>query len=89
MLESDHSHFDTDFDLPNDHDIPAMIHDSSSSDEEEDFTEFDPRSIHRSHQAKQDTIPVVPLDSSDLSIEAADKSFDASWANFDQPVAQR
>ncbi|KAF0699602.1 Aste57867_9853 [Aphanomyces stellatus] len=89
MLESDHSHFDTDFDLPHDNDIPAMIHDSSSSEEEEDFTEFDPRSIHRSHLAKDnDSIPIVPLDddSTDLTMEAADKSMDSSWANFDQPA---
>ncbi|CAK4641505.1 hypothetical protein AeNC1_012018 [Aphanomyces euteiches] len=83
MLESGPSHFDTDFDLSNDNDVPAMINDSSSSDEEEDFTEFDPRSIHRMQQAKQETIPVVPIDS---SMEDADKSIDASWANFDQPA---
>ncbi|RHZ31085.1 hypothetical protein DYB26_004116 [Aphanomyces astaci] len=86
MLESgDQSHFDTDFDLPQDNDIPAMISDSSSSDEDEDFTEFDPRSIHRSnHPQDSNAIPVVPLDSPDLVMEQADKSMDNSnWANFD------
>ncbi|RHY33556.1 hypothetical protein DYB32_001555 [Aphanomyces invadans] len=61
-----------------------MISDSSSSDEEEDFTEFDPRSIHLSNH-RHDVIPVLPLDSSDLVMEEADKSMDTSWANFDQP----
>ncbi|RHX98180.1 hypothetical protein DYB25_000465 [Aphanomyces astaci] len=86
MLESgDQSHFDTDFDLPQDNDTPAMISDSSSSDEDEDFTEFDPRSIHRSnHPQDSNAIPVVPLDSPDLVMEQADKSMDNSnWANFD------
>ncbi|RHY90741.1 hypothetical protein DYB37_003520 [Aphanomyces astaci] len=89
MLESgDQSHFDTDFDLPQDNDIPAMISDSSSSDEDEDFTEFDPRSIHRSnHPQDSNVIPVVPLDSPDLVMEQADKSMDNSnWANFDAAV---
>ena len=68
-----------------------MIHDSSSSEEEEDFTEFDPRAIHA--QNVQHDIPVIPLDdedddamdTSDLSMEQADKSMETSWANFDAP----
>ncbi|OQR98189.1 serine/threonine-protein phosphatase 6 regulatory subunit [Achlya hypogyna] len=84
MMEHGHSHsFDADFDLPHDHDPPAMIHDSSSSDDEEDFTEFDPRAAY----GLQSGIPVLSSDDDDDGISAdATASHtlnDASWANFD------
>ncbi|OQS07292.1 serine/threonine-protein phosphatase 6 regulatory subunit [Thraustotheca clavata] len=83
MMDHGHSHrFDTDFDLGHDNDPPAMIHDSSSSDEEEDFTEFDPRSTYT-----QSRIPVLSADDDDDGIPVDPTSQhtlnDASWANFD------
>ena len=91
--DADDAQFETDFDINHSHMndspmIPEHINDSSSSDEE-DFADFDPRSTETPPPTPaklQESTPGMP-DSSDLAMEAADKAMNGpateSWADFD------